>query len=144
MAELNEDSAPEVEEGNGGPMRPPAEGKMLFSGDHKSLEVTREVGLIQLSDEIEERLGDPEKFHVVMEIQDEKSPVSEKNPLIIHVHPAEVDMRTVRGAVDSHEMDPDYGKTDEDKNLEALKERLGKGDLSLKELNVILRSVISS
>jgi hypothetical protein len=145
MAELTKELAEgeTEEELNGGLMRPPLAGTELFGGDHKSLEVTREVGLIQLLDEIEERLGDRDKFHVAMETKDHQAPVSDTNPMTIHIHPSEVDMRTVRGVVESHVVDPDYGKTDEDKKLESLKARLAKGDLSLKDLNVILRSVIA-
>jgi hypothetical protein len=129
-----------IQEG-GGLMKAPQQA--LFDGDTKSVTVTHEVNLLQLLNEVEDRLGDRSHFQVVMEMADHKAPVSEMNPLIIHVHPAEADMRTVRGAVDSHSPDPDYGRSDADKKLEELKGRLRDGDLSLKDLNTILRSVIS-
>lgn len=134
------DEAPEEESALGGPMKAPQ--SPLFDGDVKSLKVTKDVNLLQLLDEIDDRLGDRQKYQVVLEVEDHKAPVSETNPLTIHVHPAEVDMRTVRGVVESHVFNADHGKSASDKELEELKSRLAQGDLALPELNKIVRSII--
>jgi hypothetical protein len=114
----------------------------LWGGDVTSLKVTRDVNLHQLLWEIDERLGDRAKYHVVMELAKEGEPVSTKNPLMVHVHPGDTDMRTVNSVVKAHVPDADWGKTDEQKEIESLKARLLEGDLALPELNKILRSIL--
>jgi hypothetical protein len=136
--------APEAEpvEQAGGLMKPPPEGAALFGGDFTSLTVTQEINILQLVAEIDEQLGDPERYQVVVEPTVFGLPVSESNPLTVHVHPASVDLKVVKTVVDAHTPIPDYGKTDQDKQLDSLKERLREGDLPLEDLNVILRSII--
>lgn len=143
MADLTKprgDTAPEEPSG-GGIMTPPKH--PLFDGDVKSVKVTGEVNMVQLLDEIEEHLGDRERYQVLMEVENHRAPVSDENPLIVHVHPATTDMDAVLGVVNSHTADADYGKTEKDKELESLKARLAKGDLALEDLNKILRSIVS-
>ena len=141
MADVKKgDTAPE-EPAGGGIMTPPKQ--PLFDGDVKSVKVTGDVHPIQLLDEIEEHLGDRDRYQVMMELADNRAPVSAKNSLVIHVHPATTDMDAVLGVVNSHEPDADYGKTDKDKELESLKARLAEGDLALEDLNKIVRSLVS-
>lgn len=123
----------------GGPMIPVA--NPIFDGDAKSMVVTKNVNMNQLVAEIDERLGDRAKYQVIAEIADHRALVSEANPLTLHVHPSEVDMRTVRGVVESHVPDVDHGKTKQEIEIDALKARLAEGDLSLPDLNKILRSI---
>jgi hypothetical protein len=93
-------------------------------------------------DEIDTRLGNPDKFHVVGHLEHDNEPVSEKNPLILYVYGG-ADMRTVRGVVESHEKNPNYGLTDEERRLNELKEKLKSGkDLPAAELNQLLRSML--
>lgn len=147
MADVNDrellgDVAPEGEpEPLGGAMRPPAQ--PFWDGNAKSLKVTKKVNPIQLLDEIEDRLGDPSRYQVVMQVDDPKTGVSTDNPLTVHVHPADTDMHAVREVVKAHTPDPDYGKSKADLEREGLVQRLRDGnDLALPELNKILRSII--
>lgn len=133
------DTAPE-EPASGGIMTPPKQ--PLFDGDVKSVKVTGDVNMIQLLDEIEEHLGDRERYQVLMQIEDHQAPVSKENPLVIHVHPATTDMDAVLGVVNEHTPDADYGKSEKDKELESLKARLAEGDLALEDLNKIVRSLV--
>jgi hypothetical protein len=139
MTKPRGDTAPEESSG-GGIMTPPKH--PAFDGDVKSVKVTGDVNTIQLLDEIEEHLGDRERYQVLMEMKDPRASVSDENPLVIHVHPATTDMEAVLGVVNSHTADADYGKTKKDKELESLKGRLAKGDLALEDLNKIVRSLI--
>lgn len=127
-------------ESNGGLMTPVA--NPLFNGEVKTIEVTKDVNVHQLLHEVEERLGDRDKFQVVLNLEDDRAPVSESNKLQIHVHPTDVDMRTVRGVVESHVPDPAWGRTAEEIEIENLKARLLEGDLALPELNKIMRSIL--
>jgi hypothetical protein len=114
----------------------------IFGGDAKSLVVTKDVNVHQLINEIDGRLGDPDKYHVVGHLEDDDNPVSEQNPLTLYVHGG-ADMRTVRGVVESHDKDPDYGLSDEDRRISELKSKLQSGeDLPAAELNELLRSII--
>lgn len=114
----------------------------IFGGDAKSLVVESDVNVHQLIDEIDERLGNRDKFQVVGHLEDDENPVSPQNPLTLYVHGG-ADMRTVRGAVESHDKDPNYGLTAADKRLNELREKLQSGqDLPAAELNEILRSIL--
>jgi hypothetical protein len=114
----------------------------IFGGEAKSLKVTKDVNVRQLIDEIDERLGDRKRYQVVGHLEDDDREVSEKNPLTLYVH-GDADMRTVRGVVESHDKDPDYGLTDEEKDLNELRAKLKSGeDLPAGELNRLLRSIL--
>lgn len=114
----------------------------IFGGEAKTLKVTSDVHVHQLMDEIDARLGNPEKFHVVGHLEHDDKPVSEQNPLTLYVYGG-ADMRTVRGAVESHDKDPNYGLTEEEQRLNGLKEKLRSGkDLPAAELNELLRSML--
>lgn len=114
----------------------------IFGGEAKSLKVTNDVNVHQLIDEIDTRLGDRERFHVVGHLEDDDNPVSEQNPLTLYVHGG-ADMRTVRGVVESHDKDPNYGLSDEDRRINELKGKLRSGkDLPAAELNELLRSIV--
>src|SRR5690606_13792902 len=59
------------------------------------------------------------------------------------ITPREIDMRKVRGAVKSHEVDPEWGLTDEDVENQRRIRRLKSGEkLSLEESNAVLRALI--
>lgn len=124
-------------------LTPPKKGEELFGGEGKFLTVTKDVHPLQLMDEVYARLGDRTKYEVVCVLEDDDNPVSEENPLVLHVMGNSVDLRTVRGVVESHEKDEHYGRTEEEKHLEELKERLRSGeDLPASELNALLRSML--
>lgn len=133
--------APEFEEGFQGGLMKPVDNP-LWGGDVASIKVTRDVNLPQLLWEIDEKLGDRTKYHVVLETSKDDQPVSAKNPLLVHVHPGDTDMRTVNSVVKAHVPDADWGKSEEQKEIEGLKARLLEGDLALPELNKILRSIL--
>jgi hypothetical protein len=125
-----------------GLLMPPKAGQELFDGAGKSYKVTKDVRPGQLIEEIYERLGDRSKFEVVAHLDDD-APVSEDNPLTLHLL-GDVDLRTVRGVVESHEKDENFGLSDEEAKLNVLKDRLTSGeDLPVKELNKLLRSMLS-
>lgn len=121
----------------------PKAGQELFDGAGKSYKVTKDVRPGQLIEEIYERLGDRSKFEVVVHLEDDDAPVSESNPLTLHLL-GDVDLRTVRGVVESHEKDDNFGLTVEEVKLNALRDRLASGeDLPVGELNKLLRSMLS-
>lgn len=142
MADVTKGNTAPEEPADGGLMRDVPTSKAIFEGNAKAMTVTKAVNTVQLAHEIDDRLGDPERYHVAMVLDRHDVPVSEKNPLTIYVHPADVDMRTVRGAVESHVADADYGRSEQDIEIGKLKERLAGGDLSLEELNRIVRSIV--
>lgn len=137
------DEAPDELETPSGLLNPPKDhAEALFGGEAKSLVVTKDVQVHQLMAEIDERLGDRKKYHVVGHLEDDDRPVSEKNPLTLYVHGG-ADLRTVRGAVESHERDDHYGLSDEERRINELKDRLRSGDdLPGAELNELLRAMI--
>lgn len=123
-------------------LTPPKAGEELFEGQGKSYAVTKDVHPLQLIDEVYSRLGDRDKYQVVVHLEDDDNPVSEDNPLTLHLL-GDIDLRTVRGVVESHVKDPDYGLDDEEKELNALAARLSSGeDLPAAELNQLLRGMI--
>lgn len=123
-------------------LTPPKEGEELFEGQGKSYVVTKDVHPLQLIDEVYARLGDRDKYQVVAQFEDDESPVSESNPLTLHLL-GDVDLRTVRGVVDTHEKDPDYGLAEGEKELKSLAARLTSGeDLPVADLNKLLRGVL--
>jgi len=123
-------------------LTPPKPGEELFGGEGKSYKVTKDVHPFQLMEEVYARLGDRTKYEVAAHLEDDDKPVSEENPLTLHLY-GDVDLRTVRGVVESHEKDEDYGLSDEEKELNALKARLASGeDLPTSELNRLLRSML--
>lgn len=123
-------------------LTPPKAGEELFEGKGKSYEVTKDVNPRQLIEEVYERLGDRNKFEVVAHLEDDDNPVSESNPLTLHML-GDVDLRTVRGVVETHEKDDAYGMTDEERKIQELKDRLRGGeDLPAADLNQLLRSIL--
>lgn len=134
------DEAPEEPEAFQSLLKPVDE--PIFGGEAKTLVVDRDVNLHQLVEEVYERLGNREKYQVVAHLEDDEIPVSPENPLTLYVHGG-ADMRTVRGAVESHDKDPNYGLTDADRRLQGLREKLQSGqDLPAAELNEVLRSLL--
>lgn len=134
---------PEIEEETpSGVLVPPKPGQELFDGKAKTLRVTKDVNVAQLLNEVDARLNDVERFQVVAHLEDDDNPVSEENPLTLHIA-GDPDMRTVRGVVDSHEKDDSYGLTEEEKDISDLREKLRSGkDLPAAELNRLLRSIL--
>lgn len=112
-------------------------------GEGKTLTITREVNPAQLLNEVYDRLGDRQEYNVALQVQEWGLPISEANPAVLHVHPATADMRTVRGAVDTHTPDPHYGMSEEQVELASLKARLAEGDLGNEELNKLLRGIFA-
>lgn len=137
MAELIKD------EGTGGALVPHKSGGSPFDGEGKSLVVTKPVNAAQLIEEVYDRLGDRQRFQVVLQDSGDGQPYSESNPATLHVFPADVDMRTVRGAVESHVLDAHFGMTDEERGLNDLCARLTTEDLSNEELNRVLRGLLA-
>lgn len=114
----------------------------MFGGDTVTVKVTKAVNANQLLFEVDEKLGDRDKYQVLLAAQDWTEPFSAKNPLLLHIHPADTDVKVVNGVVKAHVPDEHWGRTDEEKKISELKERLKEGDLALPELNQILRSII--
>lgn len=125
-------------------LTPPKAGEELFEGQGKSYEVTKDVNPGQLIEEVYARLGDRNKYQVVAHLEDDDNPVSESNPLTLHML-GDIDLRTVRGVVETHEKDEFFGMTEEEKNLGELKERLLNGeDLPAADVNTLLRSILTN
>ena len=126
----------------GGLLTPPEPGKEMFDGDVKTLRVTKDVYPVQLVDEIDDRLGDADRFQVAVHLDDDEAPVSEKNPLTLYIH-GDPDMRTVRGAVESHVPNPHHGMTAGEIRVAELKDKLRSGkDLPASELSELLRATM--
>ncbi len=143
MAVNPKKKADEAPEEPVGLLTPPKTGTELFEGEGKSYEVTKDVNPAQLIEEVYERLGKRDKYQVVATLEDDDSPVSEENPLVLHLF-GDVDLRTVRGVVESHEKDDSFGVSKEEAALNELADRLRSGeDLSSGELNTLLRSMLS-
>lgn len=124
-------------------LTPPKPGEEIFEGKGKSYEVTKDVNPHQLIEEVYARLGNRDKYQVVAHLEDDDNPVSEKNPLTLHLLGDDVDLRTVRGVVETHEKDEHYGVSDEEKELRSLEARLADGeDLPAEDLNKVLRGII--
>lgn len=113
----------------------------LFDGDTVLVKVTRNVNPNQLVWEIDEKLGDRDRYQIAMEHAGE-GPISAKNPLLLHIHPADTDVKVVNAVIKAHVADEHWGRSDEEQEIVKLKERLKDGDLALPELNKILRSII--
>jgi hypothetical protein len=123
-------------------LTPPPAGEEMFEGKGKSYVVTKDVHPLQLIDEVYSRLGDRDKYQVVAQVEDDDNPVSEDNPLTLHLL-GDVDLRTVRGVVESHVKDAEYGLAEGEKELKALAARLTSGeDLPVADLNKLLRGVL--
>jgi len=139
----NKDDAPEELEPPYGLLKPPKDlGAALFDGEAKSIKVTKDVNLHQLVTEVDERLGDPQRYNVVAHVEDLAQPVSEENPLTLYVH-GDADMRTVRGVVESHVKDEHFGLSEEERRINELKSKLRSGkDLPAAELNELLRAML--
>lgn len=138
-----EQAPEELETANGGLLDPPQEGSEFFEGEGKSYTVTKDVNPVQLLHEVEEKLGDRDRFQVIVQGAKPGRKVSEENPLTIHVHGEGADMRKVRGVVESHTPDPHFGVSQEDQEVDALRKKLQGGkDLTVAELNKVVRSLI--
>lgn len=134
MAELNEDNGPVAA------LEPLASGSAPFEGEGVSLEVTEDVNPTQLVEEVYTRLGNRDRFQVVVHYQHYGEPISEANPLTLYVHP-QASTGVLAEVVGAHVKDPDWGLDDQDKRIRDLKERLTSQDLSNQELNELLRTI---
>lgn len=141
MAELTEDPTPT--EGEPGLLTPHPSGGAPFDGEGKTLTITKPVHPAQLLNEVYDRLGDRAHYNAALQVKEPFLPVSEANPAVLHIHPASVDMRTVRGVVESHAPDPRWGMDEQAAELADLKTRLATEDLGPEELNRLLRSILA-
>jgi len=117
-----------------GQLVPPKEGHVPFDGKAKSLKVGKEVSGVQLIEEVYARLGDRDAFQVVL--------TGDSPEQMLYVL-GDVDMRTVRGVVDSHTPDPDHGLDDSQKEIRRLRDRLRGGeDLPSSDLNKLMRAML--
>lgn len=117
-----------------GMLTPPKHGHVPFDGAAKSMQVVKDVNAHQLIEEVYGRLGDRDAFEVVL--------TGEGAEQVLYVL-GEVDMRTVRGVLESHVPDPYYGLSEEDRKVNKLRERLRSGeDLPAEELNTLLRAML--
>lgn len=105
-----------------------------FGGQGRGIEVeVKEYNVSQLAEEISARTG--KDVSVVI--------LRSKTRRKLWITPREIDMRKVRGAVKSHEVDPEWGLTDEDVENQRRIRRLKSGEkLSLEESNAVLRALI--
>lgn len=119
-----------------GLLTPPRGGHQPFDGQAKSLTITRDINAQQLMDEVFDRLGGRDNHQLALVDKEDGT------PRVLYVK-GDVDMRTVRGVVDSHVPNLDHGLSDEQIRVERLKERLSGGeDLSGAELNQLLRAML--
>lgn len=116
-----------------GMLIPPKGGHEPFDGKAKSLKIGKPVHEAQLIEEVYARLGDRDAFEVVV--------TGSESEQLLYVL-GDVDMRTVRGVVESHTPDPDHGLDEGEKEIRQLKERLKSGeDLPASDLNKLIRSL---
>lgn len=137
MAELTADD-------QGGALVPHAAGNAPFEGQGKTLAVTKPVNVAQLLEEVYDRLGDHQKYNVVLVSEHDTGDFSEAQPGTLHVHPADADMRKVRGVVESHVPDPDWGLDEEAREIRDLKAKLVEGDLDQQQMNALLRRLVGA
>lgn len=117
-----------------GMLTPPKDGHQPFDGKAKSLTIGKPVNEGQLIEEVYTRLGDRDAFEVAI--------AGAEPDQTLYVL-GDVDMRTVRGVVESHVPDPEHGLDESEKEIRQLKERLASGeDLEGAELNKLLRSLL--
>lgn len=117
-----------------GKLVPPVGGHVPFDGKGKSLKVGKKINEYQLIQEVYERLGDRDAYQVVLADGDD-------GPLVYVL--GDVDMRTVRGVVESHTPDELYGLNEEERTIRQLKARLHGGeDLSESDLNKLMRAML--
>jgi hypothetical protein len=125
---------PAPDEDTAGMLTPPEGGHVPFDGKAKSLKISKQVHESQLIEEVYGRLGDRKDFEVVI--------TGDPGEQLLYVL-GDVDMRTVRGAVESHTPDPDHWLDDSEKEIRHLKDRLASGeDLPSSDLNKLLRAMI--
>lgn len=108
-----------------------------FGGDGKRVEVDskKKVNTSQLADEIQAKHGST--VNVVLNRNDDGTRV-------LWVKPKNVDGRTIRGVLNSHEYDEEWGLTEEEADVRDKIQRLTNGEqLSLDELNSIIREFVS-
>lgn len=131
---VTDDKDKDVSGEDQGVLSPPRAGYLPFDGRAKSMRVSKEVNDRQLIDEVYGRLGDRDRYEVVL--------AGDDGDRVLYVL-GEADMRTVRGAVDSHVPDPHYGLSEEERRLAGLRRRLHDGeDLSSPDLNALLRTLL--
>lgn len=117
-----------------GKLTPPRNGHVPFDGNAKSMQITKDINAHQLIEEVYGRLGDRSAFEVVL--------TGDPGEYTLYVL-GDVDMRTVRGVLESHTPDAHYGLTEQDRRIGELRERLHGGeDLGSEDLNVLLRSML--
>lgn len=117
-----------------GMLTPPAEGFVPFDGKAKSMKLSGEVAHGQLVAEVYDRLGGRDDHEVTV--------TGEGDEQTLWVL-GDVDMRSIRGVVDSHTPDPHFGLTEEQQAVKQLKERLASGeDLPASDLNRLLRAML--
>jgi hypothetical protein len=104
-------------------------------GNSKQFHVEKVVNLAQLQSEIEEATG------ATLAISLQRVPGEEKG--ILFISPGEaVDGRTVNGKIKSHDPDPLFGMTDDQKMTAQVMEKIRAGEsLSPKELTLALQSL---
>jgi hypothetical protein len=123
-------------------LTPPKAGEELFEGKGQALKVTKDVHPLQLIDEVYDRLGSRDKYQVVTHLEDDETPVSEGNPLTLHLL-GDIDLKAVEAVVETHVKDAEYGLAEGEKELKVLAARLTAGeDLPVADLNKLLRGVL--
>jgi len=134
----------ELKDTEGGVLVPHPAGNAPFEGEGKTLAVTKPVNAAQLLEEVYDRLGDHQKYNVVLASERDPGELSEEHPGTLHVHPADADMRKVRGVVESHVPDPDWGLDEDAREIRDLKAKLAQGDLDQQQMNVLLRRLVGA
>lgn len=130
---VNTDQSDEQDEVPG-MLTPPKDGHTPFDGKAKSLKIGKTVNEHQLIEEVYERLGDRDTFEVVL--------TGDSPDQLLFVL-GDVDMRTVRGAVESHTPDAGFGMDEGQKEVLQLRTRLMEGeDLPSSDLNKLMRAML--
>jgi hypothetical protein len=119
-----------------GMLTPPEEGTVPYGGKGLTLNATGDVHPYQLIEEIYQRLGERGDYEVVVtESHDGKQ-------RSVHVL-GDADRAVVQGVIDSHDPDPDYGLSAEERRIQDLKHQLKSGaDLSPQDLNTLMRAML--
>lgn len=112
-----------------------------YDGKGTQFKVEKNVHYPQLAAELVKALPNDVSFVGARSRIDDE--ISEKNPMVLHFSSPDVNHALVKSVVDAHEPDLNYGLDDEALQHADLVDQLGKGDLSLKDLNALLRAHLS-
>lgn len=110
-----------------------------YDGKGTQFKVEKNINFPQLAAELTKALPNDVAF-VGTRTSIDNDEVNEKNPMVLHFSSADVNHALVKSVVDEHEPDPHFGLSEDEVAHADLISQLEKGDLSLKDLNALLRN----